>query len=237
VPTDPPLEPGRLFVRRQFMRADLLSRVWVGRVVADDDRGLWMWIAAGSPYVDIGASDGRRFRDIPFGDWGRTDKALHQYIWRGDRLMFHPPGEAYSVWFRFSGGQRESTSERAPASEAETSNVMFDSWYVNLEDPAVRWDDGSLAGVDTVDHDLDIVVEPDRTWRWKDADEFAAHLAHPEIYWVDDEAAVRAEGERVVKLIEDGAFPFDGTGTDFRPDPSWPVPTAMPDGYDRPRAR
>jgi hypothetical protein len=212
------LEPGRLFVRRQYMRDDLLSRVWVGRVAADDERGLWMWIAAGSPYVDIGAADGRRFREVAFGEWGRTDKALHPYVWHGDRLMFHPPGEAYSVWFRFTDG-------------------CFESWYVNLEDPAVRWDDGPLAGVDTVDHDLDIVVEPDRTWRWKDVEEFAAHLAHPDIYWVDDEAAVRAEGERVVKLIEEGAFPFDGTGTDFRPDPSWPVPITMPPGYDRPRAR
>jgi hypothetical protein len=206
-------------VRRQFQRDDLLARVWVGHVAADDERGLWMWIAAGSAYVDVGAADGRRFREVPFADWGRTDKALHPYVWRGDRLMFHPPGEAYSVWFYF------------------TEDVRFERWYVNLEDPAVRWDDGSLAGIDTIDHDLDIVVGPDRSWRWKDVDEFAAHLAHPDVYWVDDEAAVRAEGERVVKLIEAGAFPFDGTRTDFRPDPSWTVPTAMPAGFDRPRAR
>jgi len=205
-------------VRRQFMRADLLARVWVGRVAADDERGLWMWIAAGSPYVDIGAADGRRFREIPFGEWGGTEKALHQYVWTGDRLMFHPPGEAYSVWFYFTDGR-------------------FERWYVNLEDPAVRWDDGSLAGIDTIDHDLDIVVESDRSWRWKDVDEFAAHLAHPDVYWVDDESAVRAEGERVVKLIEAGAFPFDGTRTEFRPDPSWTAPTAMPAGFDRPRVR
>ena len=40
------------------------------------------------------------------------------------------------------------------------------------------------------------------------------------MYWVDDEAAVWAEGRRVVELIEAGAFPFDGTRTDFRPDPT-----------------
>jgi hypothetical protein len=87
-----------------------------------------------------------------------------------------------------------------------------------------------------VDQDLDIVVAPDRNWRWKDEEEFAAHLAHPEVYWVPDPDAVRAEGERLVKLVEAGEFPFDGTGTDFRPDPGWAVPTGMPAGWDRPRA-
>ena len=30
----------------------------------------------------------------------------------------------------------------------------------------------------------------------------------------------------MIKLIEAGEFPFDGTWTDFRPDPAWPVPRA-----------
>jgi hypothetical protein len=108
---------------------------------------------------------------------------------------------------------------------------------VNLEEHAVRWDDGGVAGVDVVDQDLDVVVAPDRSWRWKDEDEFAERLAFPGHYWVSDEAAVRAEGLRVIKQAEAGDFPFDGTWTDFRPDPSWPVPTALPDGWDRPVAR
>ena len=31
-------------------------------------------------------------------------------------------------------------------------------------------------------------------------------------------------GERLIKVIEAGDFPFDGTHTGFRPDPGWPVP-------------
>ena len=79
-------------------------------------------------------------------------------------------------------------------------------------------------------------MAPDRTWQWKDEDEFAARLREPADYWVDDEAAVRAEGERLVKLAEAGEFPFDGTMTDYRPDPTWSVPVDMPAGWDRPRA-
>jgi hypothetical protein len=94
---------------------------------------------------------------------------------------------------------------------------------------------GVAAGIDTVDQDLDIVVEPDLTWRWKDEEEFADHLAHPEAYWVDDPEAVWAEGRRVVQLIEAGAHPYDGARASFRPDPEWAVPSVLPTGWDRPR--
>jgi hypothetical protein len=205
-------------VRRQFQRDDLLSRAWVGHVAADDEHGLWVWVATGSPYRDIAAADGRSFRDVPFGEWGRTAKAMAEQRWNGNVLMLHPAdGGAYSVWFFF-----------AP-------DGTFRTWYVNLEEPMSRWDDGQLAGVDTVDYDLDVVVQPDRSWHWKDADEFAYHLAYPDVYWVDDSAAVWKEGERVIGLVEAGQFPFDGTRTDFRPDPQWTVPATMPPGWDRAR--
>ena len=83
----------------------------------------------------------------------------------------------------------------------------------------MRWDDGAVAGVDIVDQDLDVVVVPTAVWQWKDEDEFTERLAFPEHYWVPDEAAVRAEGQRVIKLIEAGEFPFDGTWADFRARP------------------
>lgn len=202
------------------MRGHDLGRVWVGHVAADDDRGLWLWLASGSPWRSIGAADGRTFRDVPFEDWGRVERALHTGTWTGNVLMLHPPNAAYSVWLFFT-----------------EPHDGFAGWYVNLERPGVRWEnDDGLVGIDTIDYDLDIVVAADRTWRWKDEDEFAAHLAIPENYWVDDEAAVRASGAGVVKLIEAGEFPFDGTMTDFRPAPQWTLPTDLPVGWDRPRA-
>jgi predicted RNA-binding protein associated with RNAse of E/G family len=225
------LDPGRVVVRRQFQRDDLLSRLWVGHVAADDERGLWVWVANGSAYLDIGAADGRTFREVSFGEWGRVDKALREYRWRGEMLVFHPPGEAYSLWFFFDP---DGAPDGHPIEEAAR---RFRSWYVNLEEPGVRWQDGMTAGIDTIDYDLDIVVAPDRTWRWKDEDEFAEHLAHPDTYWVDDAAAVWAEGERIVKLIQAGEFPFDGSHIDFRPDPTWTVPAVFPPGWDRSRAR
>ncbi|GAA1799731.1 hypothetical protein GCM10009682_21710 [Luedemannella flava] len=45
---------------------------------------------------------------------------------------------------------------------------------------------------------------------------------------MDDELAVRAEGERFVPLIEAGVYRFDGTFCDFRPDLAWESAFVMP---------
>lgn len=210
--------PGELVLRRHFQR-ELRSRVWVGRVAADDEHGLWIWVATGSAHRDLGAADGRHLRELAdLAEWSRVPKAFDPRPWGGNVLMLHPQDGDYSVWLFFD-----------PAGALRR-------WYVNLERPATRWRDEALGGVDTVDYDLDVLVAPDRTWQWKDEDEFAARLREPADYWVDDEAAVRAEGERLVKLAEAGEFPFDGTMTDYRPDPTWSVPVDMPAGWDRPRA-
>jgi hypothetical protein len=211
--------PGRLILHRNVRRGRL---GWVrpARVVCDDERGLLLWLARGSAVANEVAADGRGMRAMSFAEWLTVPYRLAIGSWQGPGVLkFLPTGAAHSVWwFRTDAGD-------------------FTSWYVNLEEPGVRWDDGDVAGVDVVDQDLDIVVAPDLSWRWKDEEEFAERLAHPEHYWVADEAAVWREGHRVVESVEAGKFPFDGTWTDFRPDPSWPVPTTLPDGWDRPAAR
>lgn len=248
--------PGREIVRRQFHRGELIGRVWVGRVVADDERGLAVWVPNGAVFQDIGAADGRTFREVPFGEWLETPKRLNQMNWRNSMLMLHPPassaagsdaaGEAAVASAAAGSGGSSGAAGSGGAGLGQWGDYSlwlffgpdgaFRSWYVNLERPVARWDDGRLAGLDTLDYDLDIVAQPDRAWRWKDEDEFAYHLAHPDVYWCEDEQAVRAEGRRVAQLIETGAPPFDGSWTDFRPDPAWPVPAEIPAGWDRPRA-
>lgn len=85
------------------------------------------------------------------------------------------------------------------------------------------------------------VVDADRSWRWKDEEEFAAKTGHP-LYWTAAQAAqIRQDGEQLAKLAEAGVFPFDGTWCDWRPDPAWATQPggAVPQrtaGWDRPRA-
>jgi hypothetical protein len=209
--------PGRLIFHRNISP---VRTGWVrlARVVADDDRGLLLWVAPRSPVITQVAADGRGIRSMPFAEWVTLPHRLRIGTWNGPGILkLHPPGAAHSVWWF-----------RSP----ETGE--FSGWYVNLEEPAVRWDDRGAAGVDVVDQDLDVWVPPDRAWRWKDEDEFAERLALPEHYWVPDADAVRAEGKRVIAQVEAGEFPFDGTWTDFAPDPAWEVPASMPSGWERP---
>ncbi|GAA2472764.1 hypothetical protein Ahu01nite_046000 [Winogradskya humida] len=214
------LAPGTVFLYRNIDGPRLAS-VRPCRVVSDDERGLLLWLTRGTTVIVEETLDGRGIRDMPFTEWVTQPVRVVPSVWQGPGLLkFIPPGADHSVWF-FQDEQEH-----------------FKFWYVNLEERALRWDDnsdgGGLAGVDVIDQDLDIVVRPDRTWQWKDEDELAERLALPDHYWVHDEDALRAEGLRVIKQIEAGDFPFDGTWTDFRPDPSWQAITDLPTGWDRP---
>lgn len=214
----PRFEPGRLLLHRHFQGGHL-GWVRAMRVVGDDERGLLLWISPGSPAYRRRTRDGRVIRDMPFAEWVTHDRAIAPGTWRGPGILkLLPPGASHSVWWFFG------------------ADWSFAGWYVNLEEPSVRWDDGVAAGVDTTDQDLDIWVYPDRSWEWKDVDELTERLAFPDHYWVRDPEAVWAEGRRVVPLIEAGVFPFDGTWCDFRPDPAWLEPPVLPSGWDRPRA-
>jgi hypothetical protein len=207
--------PGQVILHRNTRRGRIAFARPV-RVVSDGDLGLLLWMARGTPAMYEVAPDGGGTRGRTFAEWVGLDYEMRPGQWRGPGiLMFFPPDADHSVWWFFDDAG------------------VFQNWYVNLEEHAVRWDDGDVAGVDVVDQDLDVVVAPDRTWQWKDEDEFTERLALPEHYWVADADAVRAEGRRVIKLIEAGDFPFDGTWTDFVPEPAWTVPE-LPPGWNRP---
>jgi hypothetical protein len=216
--------PGRTVLYRNTHHGRVVN-VRPCRVVSDDDRGLLLWLPRGSVMAIEVADDGRGIRQMPFREWaglgrGGSGRRLVAGAWQGPGILkFLPPDVEHSVWFFFDDEGR------------------FANWYVNLEEHAIRWDDGEVAGVDVIDQDLDVVAYPDHTWAWKDEEEFAERLALPDDYWVPDEAAVWAEGRRVTKLIEAAEFPFDGTWTDFTADPAWPIPRDLPAGWDRPAVR
>ena len=91
----------------------------------------------------------------------------------------------------------------------------FRGWYVNLQAPTQL--DGER--FDTTDLALDVSVDPDGSWRWKDEDDFAEAQ---ELGILDAPAAaeVRAEGERVI-----AAKPWPTGWEDWRPPPEWgPLP-------------
>jgi hypothetical protein len=202
-----PFAVGQVVLRRYF-RASTYSFVKPMVVVRDGEAGLLLWMPAGTEVAGLHDEDDRTLHAVPLDEM-RAPRLVRKTWGVNDVLILMPPGAAHSVWWFFQAGG-------------------FAGWYVNLETPPIR----SAEGVDATDLVLDVVAEPDRTWAWKDEDEFADRTGRPHYFDREGAAEIRAEGERVIKLIEAGAYPFDGTHIDFRPDPSWPTP-ALPPGWDR----
>jgi predicted RNA-binding protein associated with RNAse of E/G family len=99
----------------------------------------------------------------------------------------------------------------------------FLGWYVNLQTPLQR----SPLGFDTTDQALDVVIDPDGSWRWKDEDDLAA-CVELGLFTTQEAAEIRAEGEQVIAVLP-SLIP---TGwEDWRPDPAWQLP-ALPAGWD-----
>ena len=203
-----PFTPGQIVLRR-YVRDSRYTFVKPMRVVRDDDAGLLLWMPAGSEFAVLTDADFKTLHDLPMDEM--RDPRLVRQVWQDNGiLVLMPRGAAHSIWWFFGPDG-------------------FGGWYVNLETPATRHDDG----VDTTDLVLDVWVEPDRRWQWKDEDELAARTGRPEYFDHDEAAAIRAEGQRLIDRAEAGAFPFDGTHVDFRPDPAW-SPMVLPAGWDRP---
>ncbi|MBR7836000.1 DUF402 domain-containing protein [Actinospica durhamensis] len=95
------------------------------------------------------------------------------------------------------------------------------AWYVNFERPPL-W---HATGWDTFDLLVDLVVDPDGTWRWKDEDEYTHGRR---LGLIDDveHRAVQAAREEAIALIESRSGLFgEAAAGPWLPQPAWPDPT------------
>ena len=202
--------PGETFVQR-FRRTDgSIGQHHPLRVLSDDGHTLVGWLPKDTPIVSTALPDGRDPRQAPLAEMFRLPRVRVPGTWHdSSTLRVITEGEWSSVWWFFQ------------------PDMSFVGWYVNLEIPLGRTD----IGTDRVDGALDVWVEPDRTWSWKDEDEADASVDAGRIT-AEQLARLRTEGERVIGLAEAGAFPFDGTWCDFRPAPDWPAPVLPPGVFE-----
>jgi hypothetical protein len=173
------------------------DRVWRAqacRIVEASSDALVLWMPRGAPAKLPVDDDGRRLR-IPGERW-----QLEEISTSEDILCVARPGRAHSVYL-------------FPRRRDDFH------WYVNLERPLER----TSLGVDTFDWKLDLIVFPDRSYRWKDEDELEQAAAAGLL----DADEVRAEAHRVL-----AEWPFPTGWEDWRPDPAWPVPQ-LPEGWER----
>jgi hypothetical protein len=201
---------GRTVLQR-YHRGGELRGVRPLTVVEDRDEYTLLWLAAGTPVRFPRFTDGRPVRDVPLAERFGSPWHTADDTWTGTSvLVLVRPERWHTVqWFFAPDG-------------------TFRNWYVNVETPTVRWD----GGLDTDDLEVDVVAGLDRRCQLKDVDEAdAAHAAGE----VSDDWAAKAKREAAQAIADLGAgiWPYDGSWTDFRPDPSWPIP-GLPAAWDRP---
>jgi predicted RNA-binding protein associated with RNAse of E/G family len=138
-------------------------------------------------------------------DWVLVDRE-----WDVSTLMLTEDGAMHSIW----------------VSWLETGEHW--GWYVNLQLPIRK----TRGAVQTMDLALDLIVAPDRSsWEWKDEDEFQIAVDRKLI----DEGlarAIRAEAESVIRRLGANEPPFCDPWPEWRPDPSWRLPSLGP-GWDQ----
>lgn len=165
-------------------------------VVEDGPGFTALYIPAGAPTILA--------RPTPPGrpkPWVRGEYELAESTWsRWHSLFLMRPGEWHATWLRWS------------------PDWSFQDWYVNLQEPFVRSEHGFLVR----DLQLDIVVAPDRTWRWKDVADLDRSV---ELGVIGGPAAERArtEAARMVADIEAGKEPFTLERTNWRPTSEWTI--------------
>lgn len=148
------------------------------------------------------------------GKWDRWKEILtgprylEKYLWRSNRfLILLEPEKYYSsiyMWEAVSGA--------------------FLCYYINFQLPYRR----TRLGFDTLDLDLDIVIEPDYEWHWKDTGEYQEGIRAGGItpQWV--EAVEHAQSE-VGERLSERRYPLNGAWLDWKPDLSWTPPRLPPD--------
>jgi len=127
-----------------------------------------------------------------------------QAVWERNHVLWLTPlGQPYSLNLFWDG------------------DWHFLGWYVQLQDPLRR----SRLGFDTRDHLLDVWVEPDGRWQWKDEDEleYAVELG---LFDAGEAKTARATAGDVV-----AARPWPTGWEDWRPEPQWPLPQ-LPEDWD-----
>ena len=192
------------------------GRLWAARpliVVEDTAQRTLLWIPHGTvrkvPITpptrpDPGDVQARTIASLEHRDW-----MLGEHVWDVSSLWIVRPGDWYTIL----------VSWRPDGSHL--------GWYVNLQEPMRR----NPIGFEAMDLMLDIVVEPDLSWRWKDREEFD-EIVERGIFAPDLGDQVQATALSLIEDIEQGRAPFCDAWPSWTPDRSWPAPQ-LPADWNR----
>jgi len=191
------------------------GRLWAARplfVVEDTEERVLLWIPQGTrrkvPITPTHRADPADIHTRAIENLHHRDWLLGDHTWDVSSLWILTPGRWHSTWVSWL---------------ADGSHL---GWYVNLQRPMRR----NAIGFEAMDLMLDVVAEPDLSWRWKDREEFD-EIVQRGIFDGGLAAQVMSEALAVIDDVERRRSPFDGDWPSWRPDPTWGLPL-LPEGWD-----
>jgi len=145
--------------------------------------------------------------------WNFKDKAWEKqnYLWRTNLLLLLlEPQKYYSTIYFWNNESNQ-----------------FLCYYVNFQLPFKR----SHCGVDTLDLDLDLIINPDFSYEWKDEDDYQKAIDKGVIIpeWTQEIEMAKNE---VFNKLEKRQYPYDGSWLNWMPDPNW-SPPKLPENWDK----
>lgn len=206
--------PGDLVVVRGIFN----NCIWIAQsslVVKDDEREVALALLPGAecrmPDGYINGKHGPGGKWDRWGDYLNRNPDLQSFTWHTRRLLLLMEPDTYYGTVLFW----------------EESSDQFINYYINFQTPFKR----SERGFDFLDLELDIIIEPNFIWHWKDTDEYQSGIQQGVIHdeWVRN--IENAKKEVFIKL-ENRLYPFDGSWLDWKPDPNWSSP-ALPENWDK----
>jgi protein associated with RNAse G/E len=153
-----------------------------------------------------GKNNGNRRWNFKDKDW-----QLGKYRWRTNRLLLiFEPEKYYSTVLFWNHESNE-----------------FLCYYINFQLPFQR----NESAVDTLDLDLDLIIYPDFTHKWKDVDDYQKAIEY-EIISPESIEGIEAAKQDVFEKLETRQYPFDGSWLNWKPDPNLSPPT-LPENWDK----
>jgi protein associated with RNAse G/E len=197
------------------IRGVVHNRVWIAHsvtVVQDTASLLVTYLVPGAPCKVTQGLIERKWGGRPNGAsrWDEQDSRqwkLADWEWKQRRALILMPPEKYYAVFLF---WLDETDE-------------FEGWYVNFQLPFRKTD----WTIDTLDLEIDLIIEPDGVWRWKDEVEYQAGVDRGSIP-ANVAMGVEEGREEIIALLSSGSPLFDRQWLDWWPDPKWEIPRLHP---------
>lgn len=144
-------------------------------------------------------SRGTRWQEAKRNPW-----KLREFTWQTNRILIFLEPQQYYACFLFW----------------DHDSDQFKGYYINFQLPYQR----SHCGFDTLDLDLDIVIDPEFNWNWKDENLYEAGIREGGIdaRWVK---AIKRSLPEVFDRLSKRGQPLNKSWLDWRPDIAWQPPS------------